>query len=209
MTATAKILNFVPQAELAQAVLLLEPDEAVARRIEGLLIVRGYPVFRVETLKEVETLLSRRPVAAVIASLAMGPCVAENLMQRIRVGHPSLPVMFLHTDEPVREVSRVMRLGAAQVISVTGNTRLSAELEAGLEEAVQIDRSSLEPVGLAETLTPPQRELVQLYAHGLDAADVRAEMGLPANMERQLRQSVLVSLRARNICEAIRIAYSC
>lgn len=208
-----KILAFSPRPEHRPVVILAERDPEVLHQTETMLVATGHTVIASGCPQDVEDILGRRKIDAVFAGLDFAHNSNRELIRRIRVISPTTPLIFIRSDEPVEQVVSAMKDGAETVLQHPLSADQLLEAMSRAREANEENRARRElrrstDIRMTTLLTLAEREIIQLYAEGLEAQEVALEMGISHRALRLARQELLAKLSARTMCEALRIVFS-
>ena len=123
---TLTMLDHLPATAGTEAILLIEPDEALRRMIAGILVTDGYTVTDAATAEEA----SRRGARPELVILDTGPQAARDLLARLRTANPALRVLGIGERPPASAGPAAAHLPKPFALSALVQ-RIRALLDAG------------------------------------------------------------------------------
>lgn len=89
---------------------MIEPDPSVRDALNTLLEGEGWPLINLEACSELESVIERASVLAVISESSLPECNAQEILERC--SKAGLPVIFTGHDLPVQGAVDLIRQGA-------------------------------------------------------------------------------------------------
>ncbi len=172
-------------------VLLADDHLLVAEALKSLLSTEFDLVGVVEDGRALVEAAARLKPDAIVADITMPHLNGIDAMVRLRKDGHHMPVVFLTMHRDVTFARRALEAGASGfVLKHSASVELIAALHAVLEggtyltprlagEVLDVMRGGKEhPVDPAASLTPRQREVLQLLAEGRSAKEIAATLGI-------------------------------
>ena len=191
-------------------VFIVDDDVSVRESLEALI---GFAGWRPETFRSAEEFLarSRAPCpSCLILDVSLPELNGLDLQQLLAVDRHDMPIIFItgHGDIPM--TVRAMRAGAAEFLTKPINDE--ALLNA-IGHAIERSRSELENESALQelrgrwaTLTPREREVVELVVAGLLNKQVGYQLGISEITVKAHRGKAMLKMEADSLADMVRIA---
>ncbi len=199
----------MPQSPKA-AIFIVDDDEAVRRGLGALLAVKGYAV---ESFESAERFLAAVPAlrpACLLVDLRMPGMSGLELQREVKQRKLDLPIVVITGHGEVSAAVTALKAGAVDFLEkpFDSDALLAAVAEAirmaGAGAAVAEDRAAL--AARVETLTPREREVMDLVVAGHPNKVVAHRLGIAIRTVEIHRAHVMEKTGARNLSELIRLA---
>jgi FixJ family two-component response regulator len=190
-------------------VLVADDDASVRRALSRLLRTAG---FAVETYASAPALLARaspEPPVCVVSDVRMPGDSGLDLQARLRQTHPDIPVVFITGHGDVPTSVRAMKGGAVDFIEKPfTDEQLLDCVRRALEThrrrcAERTARQTLEQ--RVATLTPREREVLQLVVAGLLNKQIAGRLGTAEKTVKIHRGRVMEKMQAGSVAELVRM----
>lgn len=133
-----------------------------------------------------------------------------DLHARIRANHWSHPVVFLTGHADVETAVRAMKAGAVDFIQKPFNEQLLIEtVSSAFFAHVELSKTEQRIArirGRLDSLSPRERQVLDLVVAGKPTKQVSAELGLSHKTVDNHRASILDKMEARGVVELVRMA---
>ena len=193
-----------------QTVYVIDDDAAMRKSLRWLVESVG---LKVETYgSALEFLEAAKPsmVGCLVLDVRMPGMSGLDLQEQIRDQSISMPVIIItgHADVPM--AVRALKSGAYDFIEKPFNDQVLLErvqkaLEHGEEERIIDDRRRMID-GRIDTLTPRERQVMEMVVNGMANKQVAAELGLSEKTIEVHRKHVMDKMQAGNVADLIRMA---
>jgi DNA-binding response OmpR family regulator len=94
------------------AVLLVDPDDETAQRLESVFCAQGYLVARAATAVKAFSILRENPISLMILELHLPDTGGFVFLSMVRRSKPALPVVITTLEQDVECLLKAMRMGA-------------------------------------------------------------------------------------------------
>ena len=146
----------------AGAVLVLDDDVDVLRRVERLLKFNGLrDIVLCERSDQIWPALESNKVFAMVLDLVMPDCDGYEVLDQMRSTHPEIPVIVATAVDDLDAVVRCMKAGAFDYVPKSAE---SARLLASIEHASRIRRLENDNKALRETLLADETSVPDCFS---------------------------------------------
>jgi DNA-binding NarL/FixJ family response regulator len=200
-------------------VLLADDHRVIAEGLKTLLTAEFEVVGVVEDGRAmVEAAKKLRP-DVIVADISMPHLNGIDALARLKKDNPSVKVVFLTMHHEVAYARSALEAGALGFVlkhsapaeltmairaALDGKTFITPALAGEIFASVRRDPSQArDPVA---TLTPRQREVLQLFAEGRSAKEIAAELGISTRTVEFHKYLIMESMRIENSAELIHFA---
>lgn len=190
-------------------VFVVDDESTVRRALERLLRAEGYAV---ATFASGTEFLSARPSvrpACLILDMAMPDGSGLDLQQSLLEHRVTLPVIFLTGRADIPMCSQAMKRGAADFLTkpVDHDDLLAAVRRAMLADTeAEAGRSAREKIlARIASLTPREREVLDLVTTGLLNKQVAAQLGTTEKTIKVHRARVMEKMQVQSLAELVRL----
>jgi two-component system response regulator FixJ len=191
-------------------IFVVDDDTAV---LDSLKLLLGLAGFQVETFSSARAFLEAwrdgRP-GCLVSDIRMPEMGGLELQQELTRMGAQLPVIFITGHGDVQKAVRALKAGAADFIEKPFEEEtLTRAIQAALRGAQPQQRQRQEITGLAarlETLTPREREVMDLVAEGNSNKSVAIKLGISARTVEIHRARMMEKMKAANLSELVRMA---
>lgn len=197
-------------AALNQTVFVVDDDDAIREGLSNLLEAVGIAS---ETFPSAEDFFRQwdpaRPGCLVLDARLPGMTGVE-FQEKLNTSALDVPIIFMTAHGDVPMVRKVMKAGAIEFLTKPFEKH---ELLAAIEHAFARDRArraedaALAPIRARfESLTPREREVMQLVTAGLLNKQIAAELDLSEIMVKVHRRNLLDKMQAESLADLVKMA---
>jgi DNA-binding NarL/FixJ family response regulator len=200
-------------------VLLADDHRMVAEALKSLLMPDFELVGVVEDGRALIDAAKKLRPHAIVSDITMPNLNGIEALERLKKDNPSVKVIFLTMHHDVAYARRALQAGAAGfVLKHSAPDELVMAIRAALEGKIFITpalagevmqslrQGEPRPIDPVATLTPRQREILQLFAEGHSAKEIAATLGISARTVEFHKYQMMESHRIENSAELIHFA---
>ncbi len=194
---------------LPPTVFVVDDDAAVRESLEALIRCAGWQPRVFATAQEFLA-QPRRPAASCLVLDVGLPGLTGLEVQRLMADRADMPIIFITGGGDVRTSVRAMKAGAIEFLTKPFEPdNLLDAIRAGLHRshvALGVEDRSRALRAAFATLTPREREVMELVVAGLLNKQVGGELGISEITVKAHRGSVMRKMKARSFADLVRMA---
>jgi RNA polymerase sigma factor (sigma-70 family) len=192
----------------SRRVVLVDDDAAVVRSTTALFESVGLEVLAYGHPQDVLNASPPRP-GCLVLDLRMPDMSGLEVYERLRERWKDVPTIFITAHGEVEAAVRAMKLGARDFLEKPfSDQALLERVQDALEsdEARQAELADREAIRRRmETLTPRERDVLELIVGGLSSKMIASELGISMKTVEAHRTSTMQKMQARNAAELVRL----
>lgn len=191
-------------------VYVIDDDPSVRDALDIMLRYSGY---RTQLFEDAESFLAAFEegwVGCVVADLRLPGMSGLDLQSRLAQHGRRIPVVIITAHGDVPAARKALRADAVDFIEKPFE---DSELREAIDKAfsmeqrrVALERSQRAHAQKLASLTPREREVLELAASGLHAKQIAAALGISARTVEIHKQHIMEKLGLRNVAELVRFA---
>lgn len=192
----------------ASTVFIVDDDAAICEGLSNLLESVGMSAAQFGSAEEFIDNWQDRPGCLMLDARLPGMTGVE-LQEKLRQRGVAIPIIFMTAHGDVPMVRKVMKAGAVEFLTKPFEKE---EMVAAIRSAFEIDaarraeRSELDAIqSRLNTLTPREREVMQLVTSGLLNKQTAAELNLSEITVKLHRRRVLEKMQAESLADLVKM----
>ena len=191
-------------------VFLVDDQPAVLKALQRLLASAGFDVLAFGSARDFLDSDAQHSSGCLVLDLGMPEMDGLQLQRALGERGTSLPLIFLTGQGDIASGVQAMKLGAFDFLTKPVDdgkliAAVSAALSKNLElRAEQAERQRVQ--GLLASLTPREREVLELVVQGQLNKQVAAQLGTVEKTIKVHRARVMEKMNARSLAELVRLA---
>ena len=190
-------------------VFLVDDQPAVLKALSRLLVSAGFAVTAFGSAQEFLDSGNADALGCLVLDLAMPGMNGMELQQALLARASALPIIFLTGHGDIDTGVQAMKFGAADFLTkpVDGDKLLSA-VQAAFDRNRQIlsDRAEQDEIkARLDSLTPREREVLELVVEGKLNKQAAAELGTVEKTIKVHRARVMSKMKVRSLAELVRL----
>jgi len=164
--------------------------------------------------EELIEMLEHDPVDVVLLDVRMPGMSGFDVLERLQDGLAQVRVIMLSMHDAPGYVRRAIELGAAgYLLKSAGRSEVVAALEAVIEGGAYVQGELMQPLineirgrpGRSKTLSPRERQVLQLVANGYENKQIVIELGLSEATVKTYLRGIFERLEAAGRTEAVAV----
>lgn len=193
-------------------VFVVDDDAAMRKSLRWLIESVGLEVETFGSANEFLESYDATQIGCLVLDVRMPGMSGLDLQEHLQSQRFALPVLIVtgHADVPM--AVRALKAGAFDFIEKPFNDQVMLErVQKAIEHAMRIRAEAEQRAEIdqrIETLTPRERQVMEMVVNGMANKQVAAELGLSEKTIEVHRKHVMDKMRAGNVADLIRMALS-
>ena len=190
-------------------IFVVDDEPAVRKSINLILARTGFPIQLFESAVDYLEQFDPLRAGCLITDVRMPGMDGMQLLKELDSRNASLPILMLSAHGDIGMAVRALKLGAIDFLEkpVDPNVLRQKVLQAmEQDELARTGQEELEEIRSAiQTLSPREREVLELLVDGKTAKVIGVILGTAHNTVRVQRANILRKMRADNVVDLIRM----